>query len=676
MQRITSIFQPKETLSDSDIARGLKWLTWEGVASMGFGSITGSGFLAAFALLLGANNFQIGILASIPFATMPLQVFTVALVMKLKRRKLIALTAWTLAQLVWIPVALIPVFMGTPSGGAISLLLGFVAVRGVLTAVQNSAWNSWMREIVPRNVMGAYFARRLSYAQIASMVFGLAAAVFVDYWRGSHSDDDAVFGYTLAILFGAMFLGLASPVFRSLMPEKQMVDPPGGHEPLLKSLAEPYRDGNFKHFVRFMFFWNFTTQLAVPFFAVYMLTVLDMSLTAVMGLAVLSQASNAIFLRMWGPLSDRVGAKPVLSLSASLYLLVILGWTFTTMPDRYFLTIPLLAALHILAGAAAAGVNVTSGTVALKLAPEGKSTSFLTAQSVAANMGAAIGPLVGGGLIDFFQVRSLSLDFTWTDPSGVSRLPALNLTGFDFIFGIAFLIGLITLQFLTMLREEGEVSRDEVLETLLMPMQRVSNATSAVPGMGMVTHLPYEYLRRVPVPGFDVAMGVTAYQVGESVRLASAGAQRGRQHSGRIAGRVSASVRGIARQGENIERHITELASNAAGGAISGVIGVGKGIGENAEAVQEAIAGVFHGAADDSGSGSIDEAVDAAAYGTVQGAIRAGVDPEQATEAVVVAARDIGDVAKAEKLAEVAEEAARRAVEDEAGEERGDIRLE
>ena len=68
-------------------------------------------------------------------------------------------------------------------------------------------------------------------------------------------------------------------------------------------------------------------------------------------------------------MADRVGSKTVLSLSASLFLLVILGWTFTTHPDRYFLTVPLLVILHIFAGIATAGVTLTVRTLALKVAP-------------------------------------------------------------------------------------------------------------------------------------------------------------------------------------------------------------------------------------------------------------------------------------------------------------------
>jgi hypothetical protein len=57
------LFKPRPTISDRELTVGLRWLTLEGTVSPGFNSITPSGFLAAFALALGANNLQIGILA-------------------------------------------------------------------------------------------------------------------------------------------------------------------------------------------------------------------------------------------------------------------------------------------------------------------------------------------------------------------------------------------------------------------------------------------------------------------------------------------------------------------------------------------------------------------------------------------------------------------------------------
>ncbi len=92
------LFSPRPTLSDQDIAAGMRWLTWEGAASIGFGNITGSGFLAAYALILGANNFQIGILAALPFLAQSTQIFFISLMERLKTRKALAVITWALAQ--------------------------------------------------------------------------------------------------------------------------------------------------------------------------------------------------------------------------------------------------------------------------------------------------------------------------------------------------------------------------------------------------------------------------------------------------------------------------------------------------------------------------------------------------------------------------------------------------
>ena len=77
IRRITvnplKLFKPRPTISDQELTTGLRWLTLEGMVSLGFNSITTSGFLAAFALALGANNLQIGILAATtPFYEGPL----------------------------------------------------------------------------------------------------------------------------------------------------------------------------------------------------------------------------------------------------------------------------------------------------------------------------------------------------------------------------------------------------------------------------------------------------------------------------------------------------------------------------------------------------------------------------------------------------------------------------
>ena len=295
-------------------------------------------------------------------------------------------------------------------------------------------------------------------------------------------------------------------------------------------LLEPARDPNYSQLIRFLFCWSLTSNLAIPFFAVYMLKVLGLSLPVVIGLTVMGQVSNVLFVRVWGPFADRVGNKTVLSLSASLYLLVIMGWIFTTHPERHLLTMPLLVALHLLGGIAAAGVTLTVNTLALKVAPEGRGVPFSGMAGIATSLGSGVGPIIGGLLADFFSARSLGLNLTWSSPGGAVALPALSIAGFDFLFGLAFLLGLLSLNLLVALREEGEIPRDVALSELMAATGPMARAVSSVPGLSLVTNLSYGYIRRIP--GADVAIGVTAYQVAAATQAAVDSAGRG-QAAGR-----------------------------------------------------------------------------------------------------------------------------------------------
>ena len=281
---------------------------------------------------------------------------------------------------------------------------------------------------------------------------------------------------------GALVFTVAGSLFVAQAREPQMPAAPASGRSALSILTEPLRDRNFSQLLRFLFLWSFASNLAIPFFAVYMLTRLGLSLPAVISLTVLSQLTNILFLRTWGSLAERVGSKTVLSLSASLYLLVIFGWIFTTLPERHSLTLPLLMTLHVFTGIASAGVTLGVGTIALKLAPEDKATPFLGVAGIATNIGAGLGPMVGGLAADYFSSRSFAIQFSWSSPGEVFNLPVLSLSSLDFLFAIAFLVGSLSLNMLVALREEGEVQRDIALAGLTVSVAPMARAVSVRAG--------------------------------------------------------------------------------------------------------------------------------------------------------------------------------------------------
>ena len=446
-----ALLRPSPTLTDQEVRLSLRMMTWEGIASGAPFSLGSGGFMAAYALALGANKFQVGILAALPFVTQVLQLPAVLAVERFRRRKAIGIPALCAANLLWIPIGAVPFLLETPGSAAVVVVIALLAVRGLFAPV----WTRWMRDLVSKDVLGSYHGRRFAIITGVVAVVGLGGSFLVQWWEGTALPQNAILAYSFLLIGGSLTFGIVGPLATLRTRELLLPPAPESGRSAAAVLAEPFRDRKCSQLVRFLFVWSLTSNLAIAFFAVYMLSGLGLSLPVVVGLTVLGQATNILFMRVWGPMADRVGSKTVLSLSASLYLLVILGWVFTANPERHFLTMPLLTALHIFAGIAAAGVTLTMNTLALKLAPDDKATPFLGVAGMAMYIGAGIGPIVGGLMADYFSVKTLRFDISWMSPGEVIDLPALALTGFDFLFVIAFTFGFLSLNLLVALREEG-----------------------------------------------------------------------------------------------------------------------------------------------------------------------------------------------------------------------------
>ena len=654
---ILKLFRPLPELTDEERSSGLRHMKRQAVAASGADGLASGGFLAAFALILGATNFQIGVMTAIPFIMQPLQIFAVIVVERLRRRKVIAVTAYFIAYLTWIPIGLLPFFIKMPNPGAVTLMLIFIAFRGVANAFVNTSWNGWLRDIVPQNIMGSFFAQRMQIATIAAAMTAIIAALYVDWWKTSGPSAE-IFAYSYAMLFGSIVLGFGAVGFMARMPEPQMVIPEGPRPSIRSSLEAPFKDVNFRQLINFLFMWNFVAHLAVPFFTVYMLTKLDMSLTWVVGMGVVSQISNVLFLRVWGPLVDQFGSKVVLSLSSSLYFLVILGWTFTTLPDKHFLTLPLLVFLHALIGIASAGVNISSTTIRMKMAPQAQATSYLTAASLSANIGAGISPLIGGAFADFFSVRHLKIVIEWADPLRTIDLPAFFLTGFDFLFAVAFVLGIITVGMLARVKEEGEVQTQVVMNELMAQTRENLQVLNSVPGLSYVANFPFKSIRRVSLlPGLDVALSVTVYQLASSVKMAMKTLIRGRHTATQVHEKVGEAVEKASQKVEDMGRHGAQLAIGATRGAMEAASDSTLEVGRLTE---EAVRGTLKAL----GKTAVNpmDALRSATYGAMQGAEEAGLLTGRVVAHILKAARrTAAELGLSEREAEAA--AAQAAVE-------------
>ena len=167
------------------------------------------------------------------------------------------------------------------------------------------------------------------------------------------------------------------------------------------------------------------------------------------------------------------------------------------MPEKYFLTIPLLIAIHIIMGLASAGVSLASGNISLKLAPKGQATVYLAANTIANSVAAGIAPILGGKFADFFTDRQLAWTLKYTTPGGEFNLPTLNLQQWDFFFVFAFIIGLYALHRLAMIKEAGEVEEKIVAQELFTEISTQVRTLSSVDSVKQMVGFPISIIKNV-----------------------------------------------------------------------------------------------------------------------------------------------------------------------------------
>ncbi len=483
-------FRTQDNLTEEQVQSGLSYVIKDGVASQSMAILTGGAFLIAFAIKLGASNLVIGLLAAIGPLAQLLQLPSIFVVETIRNRRAIVVVAAALSRLCWLLIALIPFLFGAKIG--LAILLGAMIAASALGAVSGCSWNSWMRDLIPQNILGAFFSKRMRIATGVGIALSLAAAVYLDYWKKLLPKYE-IQGYSILFLIG-FAVGVLGVYFLARTPEKRM---PKSEEKgkILKLLAQPFKDENFRKLIAFMCSWNFAVNLAGPFFMVYMLKRLGLSMSFIIGLSIVSQVLNFAFLRIWGKFTDSFSNKSVLAICGPLFILSILAWTFTTMPEKYILTVPLLIIIHVVMGLSSAGVSLASGNISLKLAPEGQATAYLATNTIVNSVAAGIAPILGGKFADFFSGRQLAWTLKYTSPTGEFSLPTLDLQQWDFFFALAFIIGLYSLHRLAMVKEAGEVEEKVVVSELFSEVRGQVRTLSSVEGLRQMISFPFSIVR-------------------------------------------------------------------------------------------------------------------------------------------------------------------------------------
>lgn len=446
---------PKQQLSDAEVKRGLNKIIGDGITSGAMTTLTGGSFLVAMALLMGATNFQIGLLAALPTFTNLFQLISIWLVRRFNNRRAIAVLGSILARIPLIIVGIIAVTASRP--GLVDMLIFFLFFYYFFGSLAGPGWNSWMKDLVPEKMLGTYFARRTAITQTLNVILSVLLALLIDYIkRHDPSYQLTVYGI---MFIAAGILGLTGAFILAQAPEPKMVP---AKDDFFSSLKKPFKDNNFVRLLIFNSVWVFAVNIASPFFAVFLLKDLQYPVSYVIALDILSQLFSIFAVSKWGLFADRYSNKTIIALSAPIYIACLIAWCFVGIYTHAYANVALLVGIYIFTGISTAGINLSLTNIGLKLASGNESIVYLSAKNIVTALFSTIAPLIGGYAADFFTKRHLDITIKYGGPNLNKVIRLIELHDWNFLFLIGAFFAIIALELLVQVKERGEVEKEQV----------------------------------------------------------------------------------------------------------------------------------------------------------------------------------------------------------------------
>uniref|UniRef100_A0A7C6EDM1 MFS transporter n=1 Tax=candidate division WOR-3 bacterium TaxID=2052148 RepID=A0A7C6EDM1_UNCW3 len=388
------------TISDERVKFGLKISVIEGCFAQIHINLTAGLFLTGFALYLGANVFQIGLLAAIPALLTSFGFLAGILVNKLKERRRPTVLTSGLARGLFLIPAVMLWFNYKMGIGSFLVLVGIV--NGLLT-IANNIWIGWMSDLVPKGMRGRYFGIRNTILGFVGMVISFSGARLLDYFKGLNQ---SATGFALIFSF-AVFASIIAAVLLSQQPDVLLTTKP---ITLKQIILNPLTDKNFQRFLRFIIFWYLTSGIASPFYLVFMLKNLNLPYSTVALYGIFAGIMGLIFQILWGRAIDKFRSKPVLTINFLCVAFLPLLWLF---PTRHFLLPIWLDA--ILTGVFWPGVNLALFNIVLSLSDQEEiKENYFAVFTFVTGIGGFISSTVGGfiaNLLKNFHITIFGLTF-------------------------------------------------------------------------------------------------------------------------------------------------------------------------------------------------------------------------------------------------------------------------
>ncbi len=451
---------PIDYTADATQRRVTRLSVTEGALATAMGTLISGVFLTGFALNLGASRFAIGILAALPALANMAQLLGAFWLRRYGHRKAFCVGSLAASRAIWLSILAVPWLLDTRwESTLVWWLVGLVAISHAFSALGGVAWLSWIKDLIPEHKRLGFLGLRNQFDTVLALALSIAGAIYLDWWAAEFPG--SLNGF-LTVLTVAVICGLIGiPILRAIP------DPGSIHETMTPAASGAAsiaaHQGNFRRLVFFYAFWNLSSNLATPFFTVYLIEQLSLPFWHITGLYTLAALVGLFANRYWTRLGNRYGTRPVVFLATLGDALFPLWWLFLSPTSTWAL--PLI----FLSGAFNPPLAIGAPALVMKTAPRHDASLWLGMFNAIMGPVMAVAAVVGGYLAS--ADVSVSLAFTSVSSSGIKL-----------VFLLSFIGRLMSLFLLTRVAEPGAMRIATIWTDGLASLRSKYGIRPSVPG--------------------------------------------------------------------------------------------------------------------------------------------------------------------------------------------------
>ena len=257
-----------------------------------------------------------------------------------------------------------------------------------MSSIASPGWLSWMNDLVPIPMRGAFWGRRntvigiAQFAAIAAGGRGPQGSPSLRARRSSSSGSSSAWPRSRASGC-VVFLGIQHDPPAAKAADLRNQDFPA----FLRSLPK----GGFGNFVLFSVLMTFSVNVMGPLLSIYLLKSRGLDYFSYTAVTMVSMVLSYVAMSYWGPLTDRFGNRRILLVTATALPLLSLGWIFAK-------SVPAMLVLQVFSGFVWAGVNLATTNFIFDSEDKSRIASTM-ANFNALNNGLAFAGSITGGLV-------------------------------------------------------------------------------------------------------------------------------------------------------------------------------------------------------------------------------------------------------------------------------------